>query len=253
MKQSILLTLNLLIIVLLVACRESNTYLVSFNMTIEHPHLIAIEPQTIKHGKQALDPQFVSPSQTWIFEGWYFENQLFDFNQAIETNITLHAKWTILESTPLFIDISNPLIALEHFTDIKIIRVLNKIKTTTSDGLELDKVATHYQIEIIENLMGHMNQDYIVVRGGSYSSYLTYFYIDYPKELDVNKYYLIFTRPNDSDYYSDFDIYEGDYILFYPGFNVIDLFLYNPYLSIDEQLELVKSILQPYIDAIKNS
>ena len=253
MRKSCILILSIFVILFLVACRENKMYLVSFSMTMEHPHLNAIEPQTIKHGKQAIDPQFVSPSQTWIFEGWYFENQLFDFNQIIESNITLHAKWTILESTPLFIDISNPLTAFENFTDIKIIRVLNQIKTSTSDGLEVDKVATHYQIEIVENLIGNMNQDYIVVRGGSYSSYLTYYYIDYPKELEVNKYYLIFTRSSDSDFYSDFDIYENNYTLFYPGFNIQDLFSYNSDLSVHEQSELVKSILQPYIDAINNS
>ena len=57
----------------------------------------AVEPQTIKYGEKAAEPEKAPAKKGSDFSGWYADKQLtkaFDFSTPIKKDVTVYAKWT---------------------------------------------------------------------------------------------------------------------------------------------------------------
>lgn len=57
----------------------------------------AVEPQTIKYGEKAVEPEKAPAKKGCDFSGWYADKQLtkaFDFSTPIKKDVTVYAKWT---------------------------------------------------------------------------------------------------------------------------------------------------------------
>ena len=69
-------------------------------MTFDSNGGSAVEAQTVPFGEKAAKP--ADPTRTgYSFAGWYTDesfSQAFDFNTALESSITLYAKWTAVPS-----------------------------------------------------------------------------------------------------------------------------------------------------------
>lgn len=77
---------------------STTTYTVTFNM---NGHGSQVQAQTVQAGGKATQP--TSPTATgWTFGGWYTNSSCttaYNFNTAVNSNITLYAKWTAVGET----------------------------------------------------------------------------------------------------------------------------------------------------------
>ena len=83
-----------LVLILLQACANQK-----FTVTFDSNGGSAVESVKVKKGETIEKPE--DPTrEDYIFDGWYLDNELFDFTTKITKNITLKAKWS-LESADL--------------------------------------------------------------------------------------------------------------------------------------------------------
>ena len=76
---------------------EKNYYSVIFKTNCETD----IEKQEIEEGKTVKEPSLIT-KVGYIFEGWYYQNKIFDFATPITSNITLSAKWNPIKYSVSF-------------------------------------------------------------------------------------------------------------------------------------------------------
>ena len=72
---------------------KDKTYTVTFNSNGGS----AVEGQTVKHGETAAQP--AAPARDgYTFNGWYLNGVAYDFNTPVTENITLEARWTVIDN-----------------------------------------------------------------------------------------------------------------------------------------------------------
>ena len=74
---------------------------ISYTVTFDSNGGTLVTAQTIRGGLKATKPQDPT-KEGFKFSGWYLGDVLFDFNTAINSNITLTAKWTAVTYTVTF-------------------------------------------------------------------------------------------------------------------------------------------------------
>ena len=89
-KKVILISIILIIIVLVIFIYLNyfRTYTVTFNTQLGP----GIKTQEVKKGNQVIKPS--DPTyEGYTFMGWYLDNEEYDFNTPVNSNLTLDAKW----------------------------------------------------------------------------------------------------------------------------------------------------------------
>lgn len=93
MKKIMIAVISLLLVLMMVSCEEEiKSYTVNFDLNGGG----SIPSVTVLIGKSIQSPE--DPSMEGMkFCGWYLNDNLYDFNLPITTNITLVAKWEHVE------------------------------------------------------------------------------------------------------------------------------------------------------------
>lgn len=93
MKKIMIAVISLLLVLMMVSCEEEiKSYTVNFDLNGGG----SIPSVTVLRGKSIQSPE--DPSMEGMkFCGWYLNDNLYDFNLPITTNITLVAKWEHVE------------------------------------------------------------------------------------------------------------------------------------------------------------
>ncbi len=90
----------------------------------------SIENQIIKEGNKVTKPQDPT-KEDYIFDGWYYGNNLFDFNEEIHSDKIIYAKWKRYQIDSIKINIIEP--KLGNKPDINPIIISNPRKTFKED------------------------------------------------------------------------------------------------------------------------
>lgn len=236
-------------VILLIGCNDSSKlYQVTFDKVIEEAP--EVDSYEIAKGSYITQPEYIGEiiynEITYLFDGWYFNDQLFDFTQKVNSDVNLVAHWKYIQYYPgSLTDLHDYdyVLRLSNMV-IYIGKIEEKLETIFFDHYYLN-VLTRYSLEIETILYGLADYEDIYILGGEVEANIYKYFQYYPKEIDLNKFYFII----------DIDrtklVYEHPVTISHiAGHSVIELFSYDPSKALDEQSEDVLAIIQPYIDAI---
>lgn len=249
MRKIIIFTL-LMSSFLLMSCTKTNpkTYIISFDKVIEDAP--EVDSYEITKGSYITQPEYIDEiiynEITYLFDGWYFNNQPFDFTQKVNSDVNLVAHWKYIQYYPgSLIDLHDYEYLFERSNRfIYIGKIQTTLETIFFDHY-YHNVLTRYSLEIETMLYGLADYEDIYILGGEAEANIYKYFQYYPKAIDLNKFYFII----------DIDrtklVYEHPVTISHiAGHSVIELFSYDPSKALDEQSEDVLTIIQPYIDAI---
>jgi hypothetical protein len=236
---------------LLMSCAKNNpkTYIISFDKVIqEAPEIDSYE---ITNGTYITQPEFIdeiiSNEKTYLFDGWYVNDELFDFTQKIDSNVNLVAHWKYIQYYPgSLIDLNDYEYLFERSNSFIYIAKIQTILETIFFDHYYHNVLTRYSLEIETMLYKSVDYEDIYILGGEVEANIYKYFQYYPKPIELGKYYFII------DFDRDKWIYDHPVgISHIAGHSVIELFSYDPSKALDEQSEDVLAIIQPYLDAIE--
>lgn len=253
MKRTILVVLLILASLIVMGCqKKQNKITLTFNQTIENaPKVEAIK---VEKGSIIEEPLYVEEHEEdgieYKFLGWYNGVVKYDFNEPLEDNVVLNARWAISNRVTALLTNLSADAEVFYYTHISIIKIVSFektiiIKDDSSATSSLFDTFSKYKISNEHLLFGNLLYDYAVVVGGESSPNIVKFY---------HWNLLNFELPTEGDYYLIINNFYTDDIQF--KHNLIDhamkkLSTYNPTKELYEQDEATLSIIQPYIDRIQ--
>jgi len=246
MRKMVVLLIPMFVVFLFSCSTQSpikQKYVVSFDTSISI--ISEIADVEVNEGDRISEPTIVQNvvfnERNLEFEGWYLFGEYFDFNSEITQDITLVARWKIIDIyqaslsnlySPNVISGSRVYIAkITHRMDVSF-----NVHPVT-------EISTKYGIDTLIYLKGSVNNGYVWISGGEVESNIYKYFDLYPFPVKIGYYHLIY----------EYDVLynEGDLIptgLY--GFTRIPLETYDSSKTIEEQNEETLAIIQPFIDAI---
>ncbi len=195
MKKYLLFTIILTFFLALLSCQKS--YVVSFKPLL---HNVIIKDQYVKPGEILKEPNIESQiSYKYKLMGWYLNDEPFDFNTPINSNLTLTAKWFLILNTPKVIytpSSENPIME-EYLTHVFIAKLGNAKRVIPSENKKLYPdpwVFSEYEFSDAVFIKGDLKENKVKFVGGWINDYIYQDYSSFGSPFEGNGYYLILTR-----------------------------------------------------------
>lgn len=97
-----MLVLSVTFVLAFASCEKEVDEVPTYTVTFDSDGGSVVEQQTVKEGKKAIKPAADPEKEGYKFAGWYNGDEVFDFETAIKTELTLKAHWTIKSYTVTF-------------------------------------------------------------------------------------------------------------------------------------------------------